>query len=78
MVSMWRGRGVVVSTRRLAGVVAVPSRRDGFDAMPHRLDAVDAAARESAHLARESRQCRDGVAPRRARAARQLYEATRT
>ena len=66
--------------RRLAGVV-VMRRRDGVDAIPRRLDAIDAAARESLRAA-APREDSGSVAlvgrDRRARAARQLYEATRT
>ena len=55
----------MLSQRLFLNFSELQVRVDGVCAIPHRLDAVDVASREPTRRARESRQCRDGVVPRR-------------
>ena len=55
----------MLSRRLFLNFSELQVRVDGVGAMPHRLDAVDVASREPTRRARESRQFREGVVPRR-------------
>ena len=55
----------MLSQRLFLNFSELQVRVDGVCAIPHRLDAVDVASREPTRRARESRQYRNGVVPRR-------------